>query len=90
MVFGNMVFALSMCILNAGSIRRNLSYKQELIKTYLMPFICAGLMGIVVYIVYTFYSKIQQQQGYTYINTYYGWSTCLCNTFDWYKNYIKE
>ncbi|EJZ70687.1 putative polysaccharide biosynthesis protein [Lachnoanaerobaculum sp. OBRC5-5] len=54
LVFGNMVFALSMCILNAGSIRRNLSYKQELIKTYLMPFICAGLMGIVVYIVYTF------------------------------------
>lgn len=54
LVFGNMVFALSMCILNARSIRRNLSYKQELIKTYLMPFICAGLMGIVVYIVYTF------------------------------------
>lgn len=54
LVFGNMVFALSMCILNARSIRRNLSYKQELIKTYLMPFICAGLMGIVVYIVYIF------------------------------------
>ncbi|RRJ25799.1 polysaccharide biosynthesis protein [Lachnoanaerobaculum gingivalis] len=54
LVFGNMVFALSMCVLNARSIRRNLSYKQELIKTYLMPFICAGLMGIVVYIVYTF------------------------------------
>ena len=54
LVFGNMVFALSMCILNARSIRRNLYYKQELIKTYLMPFICAGLMGIVVYIVYTF------------------------------------
>lgn len=54
LVFGNMVFALSMCVLNARSIRRNLSYKQEFIKTYLMPFICAGLMGIVVYIVYTF------------------------------------
>ena len=62
LVFGNMVFALSMCVLNARSIRRNLSYKQELIKTYLMPFICAGLMGIVVYIVYTFILKFSSSR----------------------------
>ena len=62
LVFGNMVFALSMCVLNARSIRRNLSYKQEFIKTYLMPFICAGLMGIVVYIVYTFILKFSSSR----------------------------
>lgn len=62
LVFGNMVFALSMCVLNARSIRRNLFYKQEFIKTYLMPFICAGLMGIVVYIVYTFILKFSSSR----------------------------
>ena len=62
LVFGNMVFALSMCVLNARSIRRNLSYKQEFIKTYLMPFICAGLMGIVVYIVYTFILRLSSSR----------------------------
>ena len=62
LVFGNMVFALSMCVLNARSIRRNLSYKQEFIKTYLMPFICAGLMGIVVYIVYIFILKFSSSR----------------------------
>ncbi len=58
LVFGNMVFALSMCILNARSIRKNLYYKQEMIKTFLMPFICAGIMGIIVYIVYYFIQRI--------------------------------
>ena len=52
LVFGNMVFALSMCILNARSIRKNLYYRQEVIKTFLMPFICAGIMGIAVYMAY--------------------------------------
>ncbi len=56
LVFGNMVFALSMCILNARSIRKNLYYKQEIIKTFLMPFICAGVMGIIVYMVYCYTS----------------------------------
>ena len=56
LVFGNMVFALSMCILNARSIRKNLYYKQEMIKTFLMPFICAGIMGIIVYMVYCYTS----------------------------------
>ena len=57
LVFGNMVFALSMCILNAISIRRNLCYRQEMIRTFLMPFICAGIMGIVVYFVYDITAK---------------------------------
>lgn len=56
LVFGNMVFALSMCILNSRSIRKNLYYKQEIIKTFLMPFICAGVMGIIVYMVYCYTS----------------------------------
>lgn len=68
LVFGNMVFALSMCILNARSIRKNLYYKQEIIKTFLMPFICAGIMGIIVYMVYCYtYVKINSRLMQTVI-----------------------
>ena len=52
LVFGNIFFALSMCILNARSIRIKLNYKQEMMKTFLMPFICSGIMGIAAYISY--------------------------------------
>lgn len=52
LVLGNIFFALSMCILNARSIRIKLHYKQEMIKTFLMPFICSGIMGIAAYISY--------------------------------------
>ena len=63
LVFGNMVFALSMCILNARSIRKNLYYRQEVIKTFLMPFICAGIMGIAVYIAYALLRMFTQSRA---------------------------
>ena len=63
LVFGNMVFALSMCILKARSIRKNLYYRQEVIKTFLMPFICAGIMGIAVYIAYALLRMFTQSRA---------------------------
>ena len=63
LVFGNMVFALSMCILNARSIRKNLYYRQEVIKTFLMPFICAGIMGIAVYMAYALLRTFTQSRA---------------------------
>ena len=63
LVFGNMVFALSMCILNARSIKKNLYYRQEVIKTFLMPFICAGIMGIAVYIAYALLRMFTQSRA---------------------------
>lgn len=39
------VFALTMCIMNALSIQRELNYKQEILKTFICPLIAASVMG---------------------------------------------
>ena len=36
-----------MCIMNSFSIRRHLGYKQEVFRTFLLPFISAFWMGLV-------------------------------------------
>lgn len=51
-VFGNMAFALFMCILNAGAIRKYLAYKQEIFRTYILPAFCSGVMGVAVHFSY--------------------------------------
>lgn len=44
-VAADIIFAFCMCVLNALSIRRLLSYRQEIRRTYLGPAFCALLMG---------------------------------------------
>lgn len=46
------LFALFICILNASAIRLALSYKQEYIRTFLLPLAASGIMGVVVFGVY--------------------------------------
>lgn len=52
LVIGNVSFALVVCILNWLSIERYLDYHQELIKTFVIPTVSAGLMGVAVYFTY--------------------------------------
>lgn len=52
LVIGNVTFPMAVCILNWASIARYMNYKQEVIKTFLIPTISAGLMGIVTYFAY--------------------------------------
>ncbi|MBH1941459.1 polysaccharide biosynthesis protein [Mobilitalea sibirica] len=52
LVIGNVTFALVVTILNWISIEKYLNYRQEIIKTFLIPFVSAGLMGIAVYFTY--------------------------------------
>ncbi len=47
-VISVIVFALIICILNWISIGRYLSYRQELRKTFMIPLIASGIMGIVI------------------------------------------
>lgn len=49
LVIGNVTFALVVCILNWISIEKYIDYKQELIKTFVIPTVSAGLMGVVAY-----------------------------------------
>ncbi|MHB8128534.1 MAG: putative polysaccharide biosynthesis protein [Mobilitalea sp.] len=49
LVIGNVTFALVVSILNWISIEKYLNYHQEIIKTFVIPFVSAGLMGVAAY-----------------------------------------
>lgn len=46
-VIADMCFALSMCILNAHSLKKLLNYRQEVRRTFIGPFLCAAVMGVI-------------------------------------------
>ncbi len=52
LVIGNVTFPLVVCILNWLALARHLGYQQEVIKTFLIPLVSAGLMGVVTYFAY--------------------------------------
>ena len=51
-IFANAAFGLIMSLLNALSIRKYVGYKQEIVKTFLIPGLSAGIMGVVVWGLY--------------------------------------
>lgn len=51
-VIANFIFAFLMSILNHLSIRKYLRYHQEIKRTFMIPAISAGIMGICIYILY--------------------------------------
>ena len=52
-VYSNIFFALVVCVLNAMSIRRFISYRQEWYKTFVVPGIVSVIMAGAVYLVYS-------------------------------------
>ena len=52
LVVGNIIFSLSMCLLNARALRVAISYRQEWKRTFIVPFIAASVMGIVAFLIY--------------------------------------
>lgn len=48
-VFANILFSLVVCILNMLFIKKYLNYHQEIKRTFLIPLISSGIMGIVIY-----------------------------------------
>ncbi len=53
-VCANTFFSFMMCILNGLAIHKYLRYHQEVLRTFVIPGICAAVMGGVVYWVYYF------------------------------------
>lgn len=51
-VWANTFFSFLMCVLNGMAIRKYLRYRQEIPRTFIVPSICAAVMGGVVYGVY--------------------------------------
>lgn len=56
-VWANTFFSFLMCILNAMAIRKYLHYRQEIPRTFIVPCICAAVMGGTVYGVYRLVMK---------------------------------
>lgn len=51
-IFANAAFGLIMSLLNALSIHKYVGYKQEIMKTFLIPGLSAAIMGVIVSVVY--------------------------------------
>lgn len=52
LVSANVIYSLVMCVLNQISVRRKLGYRQEIVRTFIIPFISSLVMGAVAYGVY--------------------------------------
>lgn len=57
-VFGNIIFALIMCILNGIAIRKTIDYEQEVRFTFVIPSIAAIFMGVAVFLIYFVLIKV--------------------------------
>ncbi|MCI9175455.1 MAG: polysaccharide biosynthesis protein [Lachnospiraceae bacterium] len=56
-VWANMFFSFLMCILNGMAIRKYLKYRQEIMRTFVIPSLAAAVMGLAVYGIYYFLMK---------------------------------
>lgn len=51
MVYANILFAVIVCILNWLAIRKYLKYRQELVRTFVIPAIASVIMGVVIVVI---------------------------------------
>lgn len=52
LVIANVVYSGLMCILNQISVRKAIGYRQELVKSFLVPFLASAVMGGAAWVVY--------------------------------------
>lgn len=48
----NIIYSFVMCVLNQISVRKHLKYRQEVVRTFILPFVSSLVMGVVAYGVY--------------------------------------
>ena len=63
LVFGNVTYPLVVCFLNGRSVSRNLGFKQEVVKTFCVPFLSSVVMGILTFVVYELFFIVSHQIG---------------------------
>ncbi|MBQ7583390.1 MAG: polysaccharide biosynthesis protein [Lachnospiraceae bacterium] len=51
-VISTVVFSLSMCFLNSLSLRHAIAYRQEKGRTFVIPALSAGVMGVVIFVIW--------------------------------------
>ena len=52
LVIATVCYSLSMCILNQISVKKILGLKQNVVRTYILPVVSSGVMGVVAILVY--------------------------------------
>ncbi len=52
LLIGNITFPLLVCLLNWHSVEKYLNYKQEILKTFGVPFIASLVMGLIAFLIY--------------------------------------
>lgn len=52
LAISTIVYSFLMCIFNQVSMRKHLRYKQEMVKTFVLPFVAAFWMGVVAALIY--------------------------------------
>lgn len=53
LVVGNILYAFCVCALNWAAIRKHARYKQEIVRTFILPLLSSAIMGAVAYLAYT-------------------------------------
>lgn len=51
-VIGDILFGLTVSVLNAFSIKKYMGYSQNLKDTFIRPFVCSAIMGVMCYVTY--------------------------------------
>ena len=54
-IYANIFFALIVSILNALSIKRYLSYRQEILKSFIIPSLASIIMAFAAFALYSFF-----------------------------------
>lgn len=62
-VIANAFFALFMCMLNGRSLKRYTRYHQEVAKTFIIPALAAGIMGVAVYFIYDILFRVMKRNA---------------------------
>lgn len=52
LVISNIVYSGTMCLLNGRCVKRHLNYRQERLRTYVIPFLAASFMGAAAFGIY--------------------------------------
>lgn len=55
-VYANIFFAFVICVLNAWAIRQTIGYRQELMRTFIIPIFVSGIMGLAAYGIYRLFA----------------------------------
>lgn len=54
MVFATLVYSFCMCVLNQWAVRKSLEYRQEIMRSFVLPALSAAVMGGVTWALYQF------------------------------------